>query len=117
MKTQTPPTEGRDPLCWVVVNPEGKLLAILDSESEAYWFTRNRGHAEKAVYFKAPMDYVAAPELLEMCKSGMRVSLAAAEDCKPHFSQVRGESAEFDAWCDLADLFRSAISKATGGQP
>ena len=98
MKTQTPPTEGRDPLCWVVVNPEGKLLAILDSESEAYWFTRNRGHAEKAVYFKAPMVYVAAPDLLE--------ALNACLNDAPSLDH-----------CQAGLKARAAISKATGGQP
>lgn len=47
-------------LNWLVVNPEGAILAVLDSESEAYWFTRNRGHANGAVYFKAEVDYVQA---------------------------------------------------------
>jgi hypothetical protein len=58
--------QGRDgsPLQWLVVNPDGKLLAILDSESEAYWFTKNRGHADKAVHFKAALDYASAPSLL-----------------------------------------------------
>lgn len=48
---------GRDgsPLQWLVVNPEGKLLAVLDSESEAYWFTKNRGHV-----LKMSVVYVAA---------------------------------------------------------
>lgn len=71
MKTEQMPVAnqvGRDRLQWLVVNPDGKLLAILDSKSEAYWFTRNRGHAEGAVYFKAPCDYAAAPDLLEACK-------------------------------------------------
>ena len=61
--------EGRAPLCWLVVNPDGKLLAVLDSESEAHWFTRNRGHASGAVYFKTPYDYAAAPDLLTALQS------------------------------------------------
>lgn len=59
-------------LRWLVVNPDGKLLAVLDSESEAYWFTRNWGHANGAVYIKAPIDYAAAPDLLESCKDLLR---------------------------------------------
>jgi hypothetical protein len=68
-KTNSAPT-GRDgdKLNWLVVNLDGKLLAILDSESEAYWFTRNRGHASGAVFFKSPCDYAAAPTLLDECK-------------------------------------------------
>ena len=60
---------GRTALCWIVVNPDGKLLAVLDSESEAYFFTRNRGHANGSVYFKAPCDYAAAPDMLAALKN------------------------------------------------
>jgi hypothetical protein len=56
--------ETNETLNWVVVNPEGKLLAILDSESEAHWFTRNRGHAAGAFYFQAGLNYAHAGELL-----------------------------------------------------
>lgn len=56
----TLPVESRTPLNWLVVNPQGMILAVLDSESEAYWFTRNRGHANGAVYFKAELDYIRA---------------------------------------------------------
>jgi len=64
---------GRDgsPLKWLVVNPDGKLLAILDSESEAFHFTRNRGHANGAVFFKAALDYASAPDLLEALKNAV----------------------------------------------
>ena len=41
---------------WLVKNPDGKLLAVLDSESEAYWFIEKRGHANGAKYVKAPLD-------------------------------------------------------------
>lgn len=67
----TPKPTGRTSLCWLVVNRDGKLLAILDSESEAYWFTRNRGHATDAVYFQAPIDYAMAPALLEALKEAL----------------------------------------------
>lgn len=63
-----PPARIGSSLNWLVVNPDGKLLAILDSESEAYYFTHNRGHAHGAVYFKAPCDYAAAHELLAALK-------------------------------------------------
>ena len=66
MKTQhTPGSRPGSELNWLVVNSDGHLLAMLDSESEAHFFTKNRGHAADAVYFKAPCDYAAAPELLE----------------------------------------------------
>ena len=72
---------GRDgsPLQWLVVNPEGELLAVLDSESEAYWFTKNRGHAYEAVYFKAAFDYSAAPTLLAE-RDRLREALKAVDE-------------------------------------
>lgn len=63
--THGPPGRDGDRLCWLVVNPEGKLLAVLDSQSEAHFYIQNRGHAHGAVYFKASCDYAAAPALLE----------------------------------------------------
>lgn len=59
-------------LRWLVVNPEGKAVAVLDSQSEAYWFTKNRGHAETAIYFNEGVNYRIAPELLR-----------ALEECLP----------------------------------
>lgn len=86
--------ETNETLNWVVVNPEGKLLAILDSESEAHWFTRNRGHAAGAFYFQAGLNYAHAGELL-----------AALE------SYVPEGSSEYQ-FCIKA---RAAIAKARGG--
>ena len=88
---------GRTPLCWLVVNPEGNLLAILDSESEAYWFTKNRGHAAGAIYFKSPCDYAAAPKLL----AAVEHVLIASED--------GGDMDDID-W----PMLRSALAKAKG---
>lgn len=52
-------------------------------------------------------------ELLEGCKRGLAYALAAALDHKPHFTQERGECANYDAACDLADHFRALIAKHT----
>lgn len=60
-------------LGWLVVDREGKLLAILDSESEACHYEKGRAHAEGGRYFKAPLDYAAAPKLL----AALRGMLAA----------------------------------------
>ena len=54
----------------MVFNAEGKPVAVLDSESEAYWFTKNRGHAAR--YSKAPLDYAAAPELLAALEAALK---------------------------------------------
>lgn len=89
----TPECREGSSLNWLVVNPDGKLLAILDSESEAYWFTRNRGHAAGAVFFKAACDYSGAPEML--------AALKAVHD-DPYTT------------CACAEKVRAAISKAEG---
>ncbi len=86
-------------LRWLVVNPEGKAVAVLDSESEAYWFTRNRGHANTSIYFNEGINYRIAPELLD-----------ALEQCLPIVDAHRrarlgeGDFAAMNA--------RAAISKA-----
>lgn len=95
-KTAPEPPRGRDgcSLDWLVVNPNGKLLAVLDSESEAFHFTRNRGHAHGAVFFKAPIDYAAAPDLksaLEVCETQLREHLrifAGLYDAQAALSKV-----------------------------
>lgn len=68
---QTHPT-GRSPLNWLVVNPDGKLLAVFDSESEADWFTRHRSSAYEASIIQAPIDYAQAPALLEALRVVVR---------------------------------------------
>jgi hypothetical protein len=74
------PIQARDgqSLNWLVVNPDGKILAILDSESEAYYYTKNRGHAESAVYFKSDCDYAAAPETKRQRDALLEVLLGCA---------------------------------------
>ena len=83
-------------LNWIVVNPDGHLLAVLDSESEAHFFTTNRGHANGAIYFKTPCDYAAAPQLL-----------AALKACE---AQLDRETLGGEA----LDKARAVISKAEG---
>lgn len=85
---------GRSPLNWLVVNPDGKLLAILDSGSEAFWFTRNRGHAHLAAIEESKIDYSQAPELM-----------AALESCVSEFCEHE---------CHAITQARAAIDKATG---
>jgi len=94
LKDTTP--QGRDPLQWLVVNPGGKLLAVLDSESEAYYFTKNRGHANGAVFFKSKCDYAAAPDLL-----------AALENLVADWERVHGRIPD-------GHEARAAIAKAGG---
>lgn len=88
-------------LRWLVVNPDGKLLAVLDSESEAYWFTRNRGHAHGAEIRKADCDYAAAPELLAALKACLPIVAA-------HAKVSGGEGSLAHA------VARAAIAKAKG---
>lgn len=97
--------ETNDTLNWVVVNPEGKLLAILDSESEAHWFTRNRGHAAGAFYFQAGLNYAHAGELLEALELALQGLDIAATRQLP----------EFIGFVLTADKARAAIAKARGG--
>ncbi len=56
----------------------------------------------------------AAPELLEACQHGLKVAIAHAIDCNPHFDIKPGEDANFDAAVLMVDLFRAAIAKAKG---
>lgn len=67
--THGPPGRDGERLCWLVVNQAGKLLAILDSQSEAYFYIQNRGHAHGAVRFLSSFDYAAAPALLVALQS------------------------------------------------
>lgn len=98
----TPGPIGRSPLNWLVVNQSGKLLAVLDSESEAHFFTKNRGHASGAVYFKAACDYAAAPELLEALDSALRQL--------EYIANVDREDATDNP---ILIKFRAAIARAT----
>lgn len=85
--TPTAGPNGRSPLEWLVINPEGKLLAILDSDSEAYFFTKNRGHAAGSISLKASFDYASAPTLLaergrlKESNRRLREALEALLDC------------------------------------
>lgn len=92
-------------LNWVVVNTEGRKVAVLDSQSEAYWFTKNRGHAENAVYVNEGLDYGAAPDLLAACQQ----IISAADD--PDNQNDR----DFVFAIDFVKL-RAAVLKAGGGK-
>lgn len=94
-------------LNWIVVNPEGKLLAVLDSESEAHWFTRNRGHASGAVYFQTPCDYAAAPDLLAACEY---LENAMADASRIYGNEIPATAGMVTAW----KLARAAILRAKG---
>lgn len=50
-------------LPWAVFDSEGKLRARLESESEAYFYIRNRGHCNGGSYRKIPDN--AYQELIE----------------------------------------------------
>ena len=96
------PRENRS-LSWLVVNREGKLLAILDSESEAHHYQKGRAHAEGGRYFKAPLDYAAAPQLL----SALRALIWQIE---------RDDSIEWEEDSPVAEMLRyarEAIAEAT----
>jgi len=102
--------ETNETLNWVVVNPEGKLLAILDSESEAHWFTRNRGHAAGAFYFQAGLNYAHAGELLAALEA---LILGADELTDGQIDPSHGqEERDFQTALGTA---RAAIAKARGG--
>ena len=94
------PIPGRSPLSWLVVNTDGKLLAVLDSSSEAFWFTRNRGHAVGATIVQADFDYAQAPELR-----------SALSDCAESLSRLPDADRAYRATC--LQQARTAIANAT----
>ena len=90
-------------LSWLVVNREGKLLAIVDSESEAYHYQKGRAHAEGGRYFKATLDYAAAPKLL----SALRALIWQIE---------RDDSLEWEEDSPIAEMIgyaNEAVAEAT----
>jgi hypothetical protein len=101
---QTTHPTGRSPLNWLVVNPDGKLLAVLDSESEARWFTRNRGHAVGASVVQSTIDYAQAPALAEALR-------AISEP--DTLLDANGEAFGLHAARRMQEQARSAITSAT----
>ena len=83
-------------LSWLVVNREGKLLAIVDSESEAYHYQKGRAHAEGGRYFKATLDYAGAPDmqtaLREIARELARHPDAQRGNSTVHFALMRARA-------------------------
>lgn len=107
MNTKHTPREGSRLDC-LVVNPDGKLLAILDSESEAYFYTRNRAHAFGATTHKAGIDYSSAPELLEALQQ------AAEQFDYTVKSLALGHTVSISSLQNCAAMAKQAIAKAIG---
>ena len=85
-----------------VTNTDGNLIAILNSKSEAYFFTRNRGHAEGATIAPCAVNPEAMSDLLE-----------ALQDCVESMSSLLSalgiQAKDNDTWIAA----RAAITKAT----
>lgn len=93
-------------LSWKVVGEDGGVLAIVDSESEAFFFTRYRAHAASAETVFSGIDYSAAPELLE----ALEAVLFSAEAMKEERDGINGYSGEPESF----RVARAAIAKARG---
>lgn len=90
------------PIWFGAYKANGELAAILQSESEAYFYIRNRGHMHGGTYrqFGTANEIAAAPELLAIARS-----LAAWVD---------DPDACGSDLADIAESAKDAITKAEG---
>lgn len=85
MTTKQPAT----PLPWAVFNRDGKLLARMESESEAYYYIRNRGHANGGTY-RNDGDHAANayPKLVEALQHALAVRIGIHGDIPANESWI-----------------------------
>lgn len=100
-------------LSWKVVGEDGSVLAIVDSESEAFFFTRYRAHAASAETVFSGIDYSAAPELLEALERIADIAEGDGMDFSRDIEDVRIVAVR-GVFLTLAASARAALAKARG---
>ena len=103
---------------------EGKLIMKTTTENKQ-WHSSGTGNHQGLIIdsktgYNIAVSYdredapliAAAPDLLSACESALKVFEAWAHDANPCWDLKRGESADYDAACNMAELMQSAIQKA-----